>query len=622
MDARRWTRAAGVGLGATLALAVLAVGSMSLVQRGRSLPNTLVAGVHVGRMTPDEVREVLEPVVADRRTTRIVFSSAGERFELDPTAVGYDLDLDASIARALDRGRRGSPLARLQHVTSLWTARDVGFVDTWDPAALDRWVLDVRERADRGESDGDVTVDPVTLEVTPILPHGSRRVRVDELRELAAQELGQRSLGALELPADLTDSPVDPADVERAAALLRTALEAPIVLTSQGTTLELEPERLAPLVGLRAVDGPDRRVALAVDADALDRSIGARARQLFDVDPIDSRYEVPRVPPVNLDTKGSASFTPVPVRVGLEAGRDGTRFDPELLATQLAAMIEAGTRAATLELVVTPAAISPRAADEGRPTHLLGTFTTYFTPGQVRNVNIRRLADVVDGTIVLPGAQFSINEISGPRGCDKGYVLAGTIVAGELVDTCGGGTSQFGTTTFNAAFFAGLQLDQWKAHSWYLSRYPMGREATLTYPSLDVRFTNTTPGNLLVRTAHTDRTVTVSIYGRPVHRSVTATLGPQTAPRGFTTILREDPALPAGLEQVVQEGFGGFTVEVVRVVTMLDGSSEREVIRTVYRPQQRIIAVGTGGIPVADPEPAPAPAPPSPPPSPDDVDPT
>jgi hypothetical protein len=615
MDVRRWLRPAALGVGASLAVLVMALLVLAAAQRGRTLPNTLVSGVHVGRMTVDEVRDVLVPVVVDRESTVIDFASAGERFALDPATVRYRIDLEATIGLAMDRGRRGSPLARLGHLTSLRATRDVGFVDAWGPDELDRWVADVVARADREASDGALVTDPVTLAVTAVPPYGQRRVRSNELRSLAAQELGQRSLGVLELPADITPVPVDPADVERAAMLLQAALRAPLELTSQGADLTIDPRVLATLVDVRSEPGTPRRAVLHVDPAALDRSIGELARQAFDVDPIDSRYEVPRRPPATLDAKGSTTFAPVPIRVGLDAGRDGTRFDPVLAAAQLTRMIEAGTRAAIIDLVVTPARISPREAEEGRPTHLLGTFTTYFTPGQVRNVNIQRLADEIDGTIVLPGAQFSINEISGPRTCDKGYVLAGTIVAGELVDTCGGGTSQFGTTTFNAAFFAGMQLDQWKAHSWYLSRYPMGREATLTYPILDVRFTNVTDGNLLVRTAHDDRSVTVSIYGRPIHTSVSATLGPQSAPRGFATITREDPELPAGAQRVVQEGAGGFTVEVVRVITLLDGTTQRQVLRTVYTPQQRIIAVGVGGIPIEDP--APAPPPPAPDPDPD-----
>ena len=167
------------------------------------------------------------------------------------------------------------------------------------------------------------------------------------------------------------------------------------------------------------------------------------------------------------------------------------------------------------------------------------------------------------------------------------------ILRGELVDVCGGGTSQFGTTTLNAAFFSGLQLDQWKAHSWYISRYPMGREATLNYPDLDVRFTNTSPGAVIVRTSHTASSITVSLYGQPIASSVSASHGNPTNPTEPAEQRRDNDELCEGVEVVVQSGGGGFTVQVVRTVDLINGGQDTRTIRTVYVPQNRIIDEGT-----------------------------
>ena len=202
---------------------------------------------------------------------------------------------------------------------------------------------------------------------------------------------------------------------------------------------------------------------------------------------------------------------------------------------------------------------------------------------------------MVDGAQVLPGDRFSINGISGERSCSKGYKPAGTIVRGELVDTCGGGVSQFGTTTFNAAFFSGLQLDQWKAHSFYISRYPQGREATLSYPELDVVFTNTSDAPVVVRTTHTATSITVSLYGRPIASRVTATHGDPYDHRPATTETRTTSDLPAGRRRTVQEqGSGGFKVQVVRRVELLGGGTDEQTITTTYQPQNGIVERGTG----------------------------
>jgi len=250
----------------------------------------------------------------------------------------------------------------------------------------------------------------------------------------------------------------------------------------------------------------------------------------------------------------------------------------------------------------TPADLDGATVASGRPTHLLGTFTTYYTAGAARNLNIQRLADTIDDRLVAPGATFSINATSGPRRCEDGYVLAGTIVRGELVDTCGGGVSQLGTTVYNAAFFAGLPTPQWQPHSYYISRYPMGREATLSYPELDVTFVNDTDGFLVLRASSTPSSVTVSIYGIPRYAAIRATHSAPRNPTNPTTIERATPALPPGERRVLQAGGGGFTVTVTRTFEPLadgigppptdDDVPEPERITTVYRPQLRIVEVG------------------------------
>ena len=565
-------------------------------QAGETMPNTRVAGVDVGRMTPEQVRASIAPVAAERAVLPVDLVIGTQRHVLVPATIDHRIDLDASVRAALDRGRRGSPLAFVERLTSLWVPRDLPLVVDWDERALGRWVDGVIADAERPEDAGGFVVDLETWRVTARPPQGELRLDRELLMRGAAQELIERT-GTWQVEAEGGPAPVEATAVEELAAMLARALDGGTthVLVGPSGRLEVPAAVVAAATGVGVMDeGGRRSAALVLDPAVLDERLGAQARRTFDREPVEASFELDRRPPVDFDDPGTTSFTPVPVPGALIEGRDGVRFDPDRLAEQLAAMIIEGRREADIVLEVIEPELPNDEARRGAPTHLLGTFTTYFTPGQARNTNIRLLADLIDGTVVAPGEQFSINDLSGPRTCEAGYVLAGTIVAGELVDTCGGGVSQFGTTTFNAAFFAGMQLDDWKTHSWYISRYPMGREATLTYPSLDVRFTNTTEGWLVVRTAHTDRSVTVSIYGRPRYARVTATHGTPTNVRGVPVRIQPDPALPEGVERVLQAGGSGFDVEVVRGLEPFDGPVLRERLRTVYVGQPRIVAVGTG----------------------------
>src|SRR5690606_9433031 len=134
---------------------------------------------------------------------------------------------------------------------------------------------------------------------------------------------------------------------------------------------------------------------------------------------------------------------------------------------------------------------------DGQPTTAGPGFTTYYAPGQPRVTNIHRIADMVRGVVILPGETFSVNEHVGPRTIEKGFVPAGAIRDGEHVDEVGGGVSQFATTLFNAAYFAGLDIPVSQAHSEYFPRYPLGREATMGHPAPDLQIRNNTPYGVL-----------------------------------------------------------------------------------------------------------------------------
>src|SRR5207248_495745 len=112
----------------------------------------------------------------------------------------------------------------------------------------------------------------------------------------------------------------------------------------------------------------------------------------------------------------------------------------------------------------------------------VSTFTTRYIAGQPRVTNIHRIADLVKGTVILPGETFSLNRAVGERTLAKGFVVDHQINEdGKFDDAVGGGISQFATTTFNAAFFGGLDFGEYQSHSIYISRYPFGREATVSW---------------------------------------------------------------------------------------------------------------------------------------------
>jgi hypothetical protein len=148
------------------------------------------------------------------------------------------------------------------------------------------------------------------------------------------------------------------------------------------------------------------------------------------------------------------------------------------------------------------------------PVERVARFTTFYDCCQARVTNIRTIARAVNGAVVQPGETFSIDALVGPRTTAKGYVPAPYLQEGEgQCCAVGGGVSQFGTTIHNAVFWGGYDLVEYSPHTGWISRYPLGIEATLVYNSIDYKFRNDTVTPVTIRTSSTGTSVTVEIWG-------------------------------------------------------------------------------------------------------------
>ncbi|MEO6988777.1 MAG: VanW family protein [Aquihabitans sp.] len=227
--------------------------------------------------------------------------------------------------------------------------------------------------------------------------------------------------------------------------------------------------------------------------------------------------------PVDSEKK-NASITLVDNAVAITPSKDGeTCCGPDTADLVLTALRN-GQSEVELQLEVDKATFTTEDAEKlgikepvGSTTEWNGqpqvkSFTTYHPGPAPRVTNIHQMADDVRGTLVKPGEQFSINDVVGQRTAEKGYVAAGAIANGVHVDEIGGGVSQFATTMFNAAYFAGLPINTYQAHSEHFGRYPRGREATMGWPAPDLVWTNDTPYGILVWTSYTDTSLTITLW--------------------------------------------------------------------------------------------------------------
>ncbi|MBL7255762.1 VanW family protein [Paractinoplanes lichenicola] len=226
-----------------------------------------------------------------------------------------------------------------------------------------------------------------------------------------------------------------------------------------------------------------------------------------------------------LDGKGDLAYEASARGVTVQAGEPGRGVD----TTDAVRLLTGAVREGATAVAVAVRALPPGDADPklAGVDQLIGTFTTYHPCCAPRVSNIHRIAELVDGTVVPAGATFSLNDTAGERTRANGFVPAPAIVDGELEDQLGGGVSQFSTTLFNAAWFAGLDVVKHQPHSLYISRYPPGREATLDWRSIDNVIRNDTDAPFVIRVRSTDTSVTVGLYGHTGDREVRSVTGPR-----------------------------------------------------------------------------------------------
>lgn len=432
-----------------------------------------VASVDLGGQTPQEAAATLRRELGPRADDPLRVSYEGETYRIDPQRAGLSFDVEATVAEA-GGARSWDPRHMLQVL--------VGSGDV-DP------VIEVDDVALRAEIDSiaaEVEVAPVepVINVTnsgsPVVkqPEAGVTVDGDALREAL---LGGylRDSGPLELPTQAVQPQVDEDDVRRALrTVVQPAVSGPVTLELPGQDVRLPVSAYAPAFSMSVVEG---ELKPRLDADTLSRRLNPLMERLG-AQPRDATVVLRGGKPVV-----------VPARPGirLDAAEVADAVLPVLGKTGEGRRAKVGTTIARAEFTTADA----RALKIREP---VSSFVTYYPHAEYRNINQGRAAERIRGTVLRPGDTFSFNGTVGERTRANGFVVGFIISNGVFAEDLGGGVSQVATTTFNAAFFAGMKDIEHNPHSFYIDRYPVGREATVAWPDLDLQFQNTTPYGLLI----------------------------------------------------------------------------------------------------------------------------
>jgi len=510
------------------------------------MPGVRVLGVEVSGRSRAALEQRIEAIVHARMAKPVALTAAGHRLTVRPQEL-LAVDARKTADAALETGRSSFFVRAGTLLSPIPQHRDVEPALRIRRVAAGAFLVKLR-RLGRAPVDARVRINGLRLAVVPArvgsIPNGNALLLQLERAVLA----GRRSVRVSFRPA----APRIPTVAARVAASQASVfLSAPVELRFQGQAVRrLDPPQLAQLLRFRP--SSDRYVVTFA------RNALARA-----VEPAVARHETD---PVN------ASFAVSGSSVSVVPSKSGAKLDQgEAVAAVAAAARSTSGRAAPLALrEVRPRLTTEAARTLGIRTQLVSYTTQMGTSSGNRIHNVHLMADFIDGTIIRPGKTFSFNKVVGPRTAARGFLEGQQIVGSLTLPAIGGGVCQTATTLFNDAFEAGLPILERHNHGYYLSHYPLGRDATVSYGGPDLVFKNDLDHAILIKTSYTDATLTFTFYGTPQGRRVVSTTGPQMNWTNPKTGYAYDPtgqvAAPGRRVTMAGSGERGFDVTVYRKV--------------------------------------------------------
>lgn len=540
---RRWSRPGVVAGISVLAVLVLLLGAWAVdtgMHGDDVRRNVEVAGRDVGGQSPDELDATLDDVATAYAATPVtIVTPAGE---LTTTAAAVGLTVDrVTTANAVLRVDDGSVVtAPARWLGSLFGDEQVPLAFTVDRALLDEAVAGLVAQNAVAPAEPTLTLTDGSLTVVPGVV--GKALTVDALDRRLAEAAAAAQLGEVRVEVPVTEqAPAHPdAEAQALAAEANALTDEPLTLSVGDKQVVVPSDTMRPWVTM--AEGDDGVLALQLDeptvltdVTALIGEVGTPVTQLS----------------WSVGGDGAVSFT---------EGAPGTRCCAPDTAQRVIEALRAGETTATIELESVGPDHDAAWAESMQIREQIASFTTPHPCCANRVTNIHLMADMVRGVVIPPDGTFSINEHVGKRTTAKGFLEDGVIYNGKMTKDVGGGVSQFATTLFNAAFFGGLDIPEYQMHTQYISRYPYGREATLSYPSPDLKIHNNTPYGVLIWPSYTGTSITVTLYSTPWVK------GEQT----------DQTKTPAGV---------CTRVRTERTRTWLeDGRTETDTFGTLYQP--------------------------------------
>ncbi len=537
-----------------------------------------ISGQDFGGLTRDEAIMELRGLVEHAEESPITLISGQRSWPVLPDDVGTKIDVVGAVTEAMDVSRGSNFIVdQFRRLALYFRDIDVPLEGTVDEEKMDLLLAGIAKEIEVPPVNPGLAITGLTIK--PVEGRKGRVVDQATLRVDLRALLLTLHTTELEIPMVIKEPTLQAEDNQQAVALAKTMISAPVTLKHGDSSWKLTPEQIGAYMDFTTEDRGGVVTLIPF--------LSAKKMEPFLEEIAGAVYRKP----VNASFKGDGT------QAWVVAAVEGRKLDPEKTAAALtAAALKEESRSSKVALTVTEPDRTTAEAEAMGIRDKLASFTTQWEGTKDRQTNVRITTQYASNVILAPGEVYNFDKQIGSRTEDRGYKLAKGITGpGKLEDVLGGGICQVSTTLFNTAFFAGLEILERKNHSIYIDHYPLGRDATVSAESPNLRFRNDTDHHILVRGASDGINTTFVIYGTKTGRKVSYTTSDFYDVKPMEKVEYNKSALGPGTTEIKTEGQEGRSIKVVRMVKSASGEViHNDTFISIWKMIARETYIGTG----------------------------
>ncbi len=473
-------------------------------------PNINIAGINVGNMTQNQVKDVLKEKLSSQNTLKFHYNDTN--FEISGDEISFYIDVEKTAENAINTGKGGNIIKK-----------SVSFL---------------KHTIIPGSSEVCVNYDK------------------DKLMLILSGYLGDNLKDMV--PYTVTEG------------------EDCLIINNGASGTAIDFDRLDSLIKNDAND-LNMNLNIAIDLKTVNP-------EKIDADKFYKEY--------NREVK-DASYTEKDGNYEFEKEQNGIELNYE----EVVKIIEENrnnTKDYTIPAIITKAEITVESLEKKLISRVISSYTTSFASSDANRAhNVMLAASKIDGVILNPGDSFSYNKIVGPRTYATGFKNAHVYEGTKIVDGMGGGICQVSSTLYNSVLMADLKIIKRTNHSMPVGYVPMGRDATVSYGTIDFVFQNDKNFPVKISAYSQNRILTISIEGVSDIDYTVDLYTQVVSTKEFTTQEVPTQALAPGETRVIQNGSNGATVYTYKIYKRNGVQfDKKQVAKSVYNPIEKIIEVG------------------------------